>query len=138
MSKAAAGLEILYISTRLREIDAARIANAVSPLEAGDIRSKALCEGVALVAKYFGVTLKPIHCIDSNGELMIASERAYKGSISGAPFSKEFCDVLNAYAKPRCGMIGTVAIMEPEHSNWCRINHFNAEKMVLAIADAMV
>jgi hypothetical protein len=27
--------------------------------------------------------------------------------------------------------------MNPEHSNWCRINHFEAERLVYALAGAV-
>jgi hypothetical protein len=122
---------------RLREIEADRVAGKLKAVPAGRAREKELCDAVATVAKYCGVILKPINAIDSNGELPIVSQGVHISDLVGAPFSKEFCDVLTAHTKPRCGMPGTVAVMNPEHSNWCRINHFEAERLVYALAGAV-
>lgn len=122
---------------RLREIEAERAAGKLKAVPAGMAREKELCDAVATVAKYCGVMLKPIHAIDSNGELPIVSQGQHISDLVGAPFSKEFCEVLTAHTKPRCGMPGTVAVMDPDHSNWCRINHFDAERLILAVVDAL-
>jgi hypothetical protein len=138
MAKAAAGSELLYISKRLRDIEQALTSGAMKPVKAGAAREKALCEGVMMVAKYFGVTLKPIFAIDANGEISITSQPETHGRLSGAPFTEEFCDVLNTYCRPRCGTFGTVAAMDPNHATWCRINHFEAERMVHSVANEVV
>jgi hypothetical protein len=137
MGKTAAGLKLIGLSERLREIESARAAGLVKPVQAGSLREKALCEGVATLARYFDVTLKPINAIDSNGELPIVSQGVHVTDLVGAPFSRDFCDVLNTVARPRCGMPGTEAVMDPDHSNWCRINHFEAEKMIHHVVEAM-
>jgi hypothetical protein len=46
--------------------------------------------------------------------------------------------VLNTHCRPRCGSIGTVAVMDPDHATWCRINHFEAEHLVYAVANEVV
>jgi hypothetical protein len=129
------GFKLIGHAERLREIEAERVSGKLKAVPAGRAREKELCESVATVAKYFGVILKPIYAIDSNGELPIVSQGVHISDLVGKPFSREFCDALTTHTKPRCGMPGTVAVMNPEHSNWCRINHFEAERMILAIAD---
>jgi hypothetical protein len=138
MAKVAAGRELLHVSKLLRDIEQARVSGVMKPTHAGEARQTALCNGVALVAKYFGVTLKPIPGIDANGELSIISQPATHSHLSGAPFSEEFCDVLNTHCRPRCGTFGTVAVMDPNHATWCRINHFEAERLVYAVANEVV
>lgn len=138
LEKTTAGLKLMGLADTLQEIEADRLAGKLKPVQASNMREKALCEGILTVAKYFGVTLKPIVAIDSNGELAIVSQGLHVTDLVGEPFSKEFCDVLNTYSKPRCGMPGTVAVMNPEHANWCRINHFDAERLIHAVAAAMV
>jgi hypothetical protein len=136
--KMATLLKLIGIAERLREIESERVSGILKSVPAGTLREKALCDGVIAAAKYFDVTLKPIYGIDSNGELPIVSEGLHVWDLVGKPFSKDFCNVLNTRTKPRCGMPGTVAVMDPDHSNWCRINHFEAERMVYAVVDSMV
>lgn len=137
MAKAAGG-KLLHISKLLRDIEQARVSGMMKPTHAGEARQNALCEGIVLVAKYFGVTLKPILGIDANGELSIISQPETHGHLVGAPFSEEFCDVLNTHCRPRCGTVGTVSVMDPDHATWCRINHFDAEHLVYAVANEVV
>jgi hypothetical protein len=136
--KAAAGLKLIGYVDQLREIEASRLSGKLKPVQAGSLREKVLCDGIILVANYFGVMLKPIIAIDANGELPIVSQGLQAFDLVGAPFSKDFCDTITKYTKPRCGMPGTVAVMNPEHSNWCRINHFDAERMLFGVVETMV
>lgn len=116
------------ISESIKTIEEKRVSGELKPVPAGRTREALVCVGVFMLAENMGVILKPIPAFTSLGELEIASA-------DGTPFSKEFCDALNTHCKPRCGIFPT-AVMEPVHSNWCRINHFDAERMVHAIAGA--
>lgn len=116
------------MSAALKEVERKHVSGELKPVPAGRSREALLTVAVSAVAHSMGVTLKPMYSITPLGELEIASE-------NGVVFSKEFCDALNTYCKPRCGIFPT-AVMEPVYSNWCRINHFDAERMVHAIADA--
>lgn len=138
LEKTAAGLKLIAVAERLREIETQRLAGIVKPVQAGDMRGKALCDGVMTLALHLGVTLKPILSIGTLGELAIVSQGANPWDVAGVPFSKDFCDALNTHAKPRCGIPGTVAVMDPDHANWCRINHFDAERMIYAVAEVVV
>jgi hypothetical protein len=122
------------IALELISIEKQRVSGELKPVRAAGLREAALIRGVMAVAESMGVKLKPLYAIDARGELSIASAKvdAYR-DLAGPAFSAEFCDALNTYCKPRCGIFPT-AVMEPVHSNWCRINHFDAERMVYAIA----
>lgn len=136
--KTAAGLKLMGLAERLRTIEAERVSGELKAVPAGNMREKVLCDGIITLARYFGVILKPITSIDSNGELPIVSQGLQASDLVGAPFSKDFCDALNTHTRPRCGMPGTVAVLDPTHANWCRINHFAAEGMIYAVVGAMV
>jgi hypothetical protein len=138
LEKTANGLKLIAVAARLREIEAERVAGRIKPVPAGALREKVLCDGIMTLALAFGVTLKPIHAINSLGELSIASQGANPWDAAGVPFSSELCEVLNKHGRPRCGMPGTVAVMDPAHANWCIVNHFRAEQMIYAVADAKV
>jgi hypothetical protein len=125
--------DLLGAVQTLRAIEAARVDGSMKPVTAGDARSNALRIGFSAMARYFGVQLKPIHAIDGRGDLSIASATAKPWDIAGVPFSRGFCDVLNAHCSPRCGMPGTVAVMDPDHANWCKVNHFAAENALYAV-----
>lgn len=132
----AAKREIIEMAMELRAIEAARVSGELKPVQAGDKRETALINGVVAVARYYGDTLKQIVGIDGRGELSIASKPENPFNLAGVPFSASFCEALNMHTRPRCGILPG-AVMEPDHSNWCRINHFEAERMVLSIADAL-
>jgi hypothetical protein len=131
------GFKLIGHAERLREIEAERVSGKLKAVPAGMAREKELCEAVATVAKYCGVILKPIHAIDANGELPIVSQGVHISDLVGAPFSKEFCAALTAHTKPRQACRSAVAVMDPDHSNWCRINHFDCERLVYAVADTV-
>lgn len=128
--------EIIDMAKEIRRIEAARVSGELKPVQAGDKRETALCKGVVAVARYYGDVLKTIIGIDANGEFSIASKPVKPFDLAGVPFSAAFCEALNTHTRPRCGVLPG-AVMEPDHSNWCRINHFEAERMVLSIADAL-
>ena len=132
----AAKQEVIEMAKELRAIEAARVSGELKPVQAGDKRETALIKGVVAVARYYGDTLQQIVGIDGRGELSIASKPVKAFDLAGAPFSASFCEALNTHTRPRCGILPG-AVMEPEHSNWCRVNHFDAERMVFAVADAL-
>lgn len=107
--------------------------DALPPVQAADARTTLLLKAVTEMAQEFGVELKPLHQIDANGELLISAVD---------PCSAVFCGYFNGFAKwlqtahPRTGVAGTTCKLD-ENSGWCRINHFGAERMVLAYADSL-
>ena len=132
----AAKREIIEMAMELRAIESARVSGELKPVQAGDKRETALIKGVVAVARYYGDTLKQIVGIDGRGELSIASKPENPFNLAGVPFSDSFCEALNTHTRPRCGVLPS-AVMEPEHSNWCRVNHFDAERMMFAVAEAL-
>jgi hypothetical protein len=63
LEKTAAGLKLIAVAERLREIEADRVAGRIKPIQAGDMRGKVLCEGVMTLALHLGVTLKAVNAI---------------------------------------------------------------------------
>lgn len=107
--------------------------DALAPVQAADARTTLLLKAVTEMAKEFGVELKPLHSIDANGELRV---------VAVDPCSSVFCGYFNGFSKwlqtarPRTGVTGTTCKLD-ESSGWCLINHFEAERMVLAYADTL-
>lgn len=128
--------EIVRLSDEMIRIENAQKSGDLLPVHASDQRETALIKGVMAVARYFGVSLKPICAIDSRGELSLATVSENPMHRAGDPFSDSFCDVLNRHAVTRCS-VNQRAMMDPAHSNWCKINHFDAERMVHAVADSI-
>lgn len=92
--------------------------NRLSPVAHGRAREAALIAAVTAMAAEMGVTLNPIYCIDANGELSLVTSGRYGEAYAGW---------LNKVSV-RTG-IYPGATMLPEGS-WCRINHFEAERLV--------
>jgi hypothetical protein len=69
LEKTANGLKLIAVAARLREIEAERVAGRIKPVPAGALREKVLCDGIMTLALAFGVTLKPIHAINSLGAI---------------------------------------------------------------------
>lgn len=105
----------------------------ISPVQHGSEREAALAQALVEMAKEQGVTLQqPLH-IDSNGEFSIVALKPgtthslYEGC---AKFGEVLAKALTEN-KARCGIIPATLT---EDAGWCRLNHFGAERMVLAYA----
>jgi hypothetical protein len=95
----------------------------IKPVQYADIRGPALCKAVVALAAEQGVALEPIQCIDSRGELSIVVK-------DGGSYGEQFAATLTEYCNPRTGVLP--ANSAASHGSWCYINHFDAERMVLA------
>lgn len=126
----------------VKEVDA--LAKATLQFHTGKIgaypfgvaRGEHLGKALQYLAACHGVTLEgPLH-IDSRGEFSIVALPADGSSpkLGCGPYGEAFAAILNQH-HPRQGINpGTVL---PE-SGWCRMNHFEVERMVLAQAQAML
>lgn len=95
-------------------------------------RSAAICAAVKAMARSFGVQLGPLS-IDSLGELSVVAVRAGAAGLPGCgQFGGPFAARLNT-ANPRTGVQYGSAQLHSQ-SGWCKINHFDAEKLVLEYA----
>jgi hypothetical protein len=107
-------------------------AGRVSSLEHSRIRQDALGKALVAMAEDHGVTLQSPLYLDSNGEFSITALHPNGGSpLQGCgPFGEEFAAALTRH-KARTGTNPGILCAD---NGWCRLNHFEAEKMVRAYA----
>lgn len=116
----------LVRADRLAEANSAFFSDkSMSSFEHSRRRENALCEALIYLAASHGCTLKPIHCIDSQGELFL--------SVASEGFGEAFAEVLSSIPT-RTGVQGSQIEVLPENG-WCRIHHFDAERIVTAFVD---
>lgn len=95
-------------------------------------RERCLAKSLAALADAYGVRLKtPLH-IDVNGEFSIVaqSDDPLANAIGGCGEYGSFAQILNRHS-PRTGTAPGARL--DEKSGWCRMNHFEAEKMVKSV-----
>ena len=98
----------------------------------GDKRERAIAigESLLLLGKVFGIDFDSYLYINSLGEINLKvepeSEADRRASFTGK-YGKNFALLLSQY-EIRTGTIVTKGYVLPENG-WCRINHFEAEKM---------
>lgn len=118
----------------LKAVHAAFAAKTARAVANGYQREKAIGDALRAMAADFGLELGPVN-IRSDGDIAItavygpANPQTYPAT---ALKFGEFAKWLNV-AKTRTGMqcYGYKAVLTPD-ANWCFINHFAAEKLVLA------
>jgi len=95
---------------------------------ASQIREQALIDGLHAIAADCKIKLKPTH-IDSNGEFAVNAE-SEKGPFSDVcgPYGEAFASWLSRVPR-RTGISASTSPVLPENG-WCRINHFDAERLV--------
>jgi len=103
----------------------------ISSFEYAHARETSLVSALVSMAALMGVTLQQPMQIDGNGEFSVVAMRPdgknpnYYGC---GEFGEAFLGCLNT-ASPRTGVLpGTLCAS----TGWCRVNHFEAEKMVKA------
>lgn len=97
----------------------------LSAVQHASVREDLLACGLRHLAQDCGITLREPLAIDANGEFHII--------VDGATYGAEFCEVLNQ-VPVRCGISAVKGHMIPENS-WCRLNHFEAERLILIEAE---
>lgn len=102
----------------------------MSPWEAGRKRELMLAAGLRQLAIIHGITFREPLQIDAAGEfsLVVAlpGERGMKSDPCGE-YGETFVALLNRH-NPRTGIFPTKH-MDPRNG-WCRINHFDVERML--------
>ena len=100
-----------------------------SPLEESREREASIAQGLRDLAKQHGITLREPLVIDSNGEFSIQVSNGTDKDGHKDPCGEfgTFADQLSRHS-PRCGFVPT-KYLSPKNG-WCRINHFDAEKLV--------
>lgn len=101
-----------------------------------DVREPALADALRAMALAHGVTLQEPVQIDANGEFsIVAVNPAGTMLLHGCgKFGDEFAAALTRH-KARTGFPGPNTI--DSAAGWCRLNHFEAERMVLDYASRM-
>lgn len=101
------------------------IDRTMSPVEVGREREAALVEGLVELARMHGREISLTY-IDSNGEMAFNIAGTEHGR--GDAYGEELAEVLSLVRR-RTGIATTDAPVLPENS-WCRINHFEVERML--------
>lgn len=119
----------------LRQNNQSFINREISSVAHSHARQAALSAALRYMAQSFRVTLQLPLIIDSNGDIAINSICPKTKHTTPSEFGPAYTAWLNT-AKPRTGTPGTHwATLCPQNS-WCFLNHFEAEKMVLAFFDS--
>ena len=105
-------------------------ANRVSSVEHGATRERILAEALESMAADFGVRLQTPLQIDSNGEYSIVAmnkDGTNPKHYGCGPYGEDFAALLSPHG-PRTGVQPANSI--DAANGWCRMNHFNVERMV--------
>jgi hypothetical protein len=98
---------------------------SLKPVPFGDAREQAIIDGLHALAGHFGKEIDYTH-IDANGELNFFIKGASQGL--GGEYGEDLAALLSQVPR-RTGVSATTSAVLPEN-NWCRINHFEAEKLL--------
>lgn len=90
----------------------------IKSVQHSDARGRYIADALLSLAKSFGMELKAHLHIDARGEFYLTCNR----------FGHDFVRILNHY-EPRTGTLPGAHLTDS--SNWCNMNHFNAEKLVM-------
>lgn len=114
----------------VRALDEAQSAG--KPVQVGQAREKALIDGLMALAKACGKTIQNPLAIDSNGELNFNINNDWPRNPVVEGYGIELAAWLGE-VPTRTGEEATQSGVLPE-SNWRRINHFQAEKLLRMVA----
>lgn len=110
--------EFLRAVSAMQQAETDRLSGKLKSVPAGRAREAALCEAVMQLAIDQGAVIEKIPCFTSRAELRIVGM-----------YSAEFAAIVNGF-RPRCGIYPTAVMSEGQQ--WCYMNHFDAERMVLS------
>lgn len=120
-SAALANTEFQTAIADLKQANAAFAAGTLKSVQHGDARENAICRAVMALAGVMGADIEPVNYFTSRAEVRIVGN-----------YSEDFARALNAHANPRTGVLPG-AVMTAGQS-WCYVNHFDAERLILAYA----
>jgi hypothetical protein len=125
---------LLQAVSALAGVHARFAAREIKPVEHADLREPCLANALRDLASIFDVTLQLPLQIDSLGEFSIVAMPKDGSSprYGCGPFG-EFAAVLSGY-RPRTGT-APCSSLSPQ-GGWCRMNHFDVERMVTEQAAA--
>lgn len=115
---------------QIHEANRRFLEREISSIQHRDLREAAIVEGLLALADSFGVTLRlPLH-VDSNGEInltVMPADGRNPDWYGCGVFGAQLVELLNAH-NPRTG---TVPNPISEDNGWCRMNHFDVEKLLV-------
>lgn len=123
--------KIEQVIASLDVLEKARQNAEISGFAAGMEREKLLISGLNALAAACGVMLRNPMRIDANGEISIVAKRPDDtlDVNACAEYGAKFAAMLSPFS-PRTG---TVAMSRVDPRNgWCRMNHFDVERMLRA------
>lgn len=113
----------------LEAVEASFVRAEVSALEHSRRREAAIAQALVAVAADQGLLLQqPLH-IDANGEFSVVALKSESSNpqVEGtAAFGPVFAELLSRHGA-RMGMVGGYI---GESNGWCRLNHFEAARLV--------
>lgn len=105
------------------------VAGSINPSQHRYAREDAMSKAMDALAGAHGVNLQKPLQLDSNGEMsLVAMPLDGSDPRYGTGQFGTLSAVLNQY-QPRCG-VAPGAVLPPQ-MGWCRMNHFQVEKMIL-------
>ncbi len=108
-----------------------RAEQAGAPVQVGAARELALIEGLMAIAEAAGASLERPVGIDARGEISVIGIRDNIGASKA--YGADFAALISAVPR-RTGTVSTETPSLPE-SGWCRIHHFDVEKLIRLIAE---
>lgn len=101
----------------------------MKPVQQSRRREARIANALIRIARKHGVNLRKPLTIDANGEFSIVASNntPNDGPNDACGQFRTFAAVLSKYS-PRTGIVPT-SHLSPENG-WCRMNHFNAERLV--------
>ncbi len=102
----------------------------LKPAPYGNARETAIVEGLHALAAHFGKEIDFTR-IDANGELNFNLKGSAQGL--GGEYGEELAAIISQVPR-RMGVSPTDAAMLPQN-NWCRINHFDAERLLKIVGE---
>lgn len=105
---------------------------ALAPLPFARLREQKLCQGIVELARKHGTEIAHPLAIDGNGEISVIGAKEIPGNPNSQlrPYGEAFAAILCKYPV-RCGIVPSTGYVLPSNT-WCRMNHFDVERMLRA------
>lgn len=110
----------------------ANLDQSLAPVQLGDARESALIEGLQALADAYGKTLTPTR-IDGRGDMEFTLSPPNGSQSYGAELAAWLNEIPVAY-----GMTNHMQGHVLPQNNWCRINHFNVERLLEKVQEVVL
>ncbi|MBP4081282.1 hypothetical protein [Aeromonas sp. MrichA-1] len=110
-----------YLAETIEDLRLAHLKQAENPFESGNMRESAIAKGLRAIAEHHGKTLQEPVQWDANGE--------FKFTLVNDTYGEGIANLLNTISV-RTGVVAHKGYVM-SNGSWCRINHFDAEQLIL-------